>query len=165
MLCSSPPKTATDNDKSPKATSSKSGHVAALLAQFCIGACSAVSPRWRPVPQAVAPFLQLCCTPFSSARVGLAQLSSSGLGSLQLDWSHPHQPIPGWHCHPTPINLHFTAFPSAPHPLTALWRKVQRDLQGSRGIPTSTGANPNIPTARERKRQNSTCSGAGSFSS
>lgn len=92
----------------------------------CLFCSFIASPCWSSGPQVAAPFLPLRCAPFSSAWLDLAQLSSCGLGSIQWDWESPHEAIPCRCCHPTPIDLCFAAFLSAPHPLTALWRKGQR---------------------------------------
>lgn len=114
-------------DKPPKATSSTLYYCPAGLSFAQVLFCSFIaSPCWSSGPQVAAPFLPLRCAPFSSAWLDLAQLSSCGLGSIQWDWESPHEAIPCRCCHPTPIDLCFAAFLSAPHPLTALWRKGQR---------------------------------------
>lgn len=107
-------------------------------------------------------FLSHCSSALLSARLGWTGLSSAPVGWAPFGWTggHPHQSIPCWCCHPTPIDLRFAAFLSAPHPLTTLQRKVQGDLQGSTGT-RSTGTNPNSPNAGKRKRQNGSRSGGG----
>lgn len=124
VFCPFQPKTAKNNDKPKKATSSKPGRVAALLGSVlhrCLFCSLTASPHWSTVPQAATPFQLLL-----SAQLGWTGLSSAPVGWALSSWtgSQPHQPIPHWCCHPTPIDLRFAAFLSAPHPPTALWRKA-----------------------------------------
>lgn len=128
-------------------------------ALFCAGACSAVLQIHQAGGQSHRPLLlPYCSAALLSAQLGWIWLSLAPVGWAPFSWTegHPHQTIPCWDCHPTPTDLCFSALLSAP--LTALWRKVQWDLQASRGT-RSTGANPNTATATDRRRQSGTGSG------
>lgn len=76
-LCSAPPR-----PKQQKTmTNPQKLHlpIQAMSLLCCLLCSFTASPCWRPVPQAVAPFLLLCCTPLSSAPVGWAPFSWTGV--------------------------------------------------------------------------------------